>query len=236
LHYGLDADAVALLDIPYGKSAPTHADVISYIASTYLPGRKSYLEIGVSAGKTLYQMMNAFSDSSLFGYEIEDITPTLESFLTSKQELSAWTTMHSSPRKAYSSWTYYKFPDSHSEVHYVAADIFDTESWYTLQTRRFDVIFLNGPPNSIYKETEMLLSMNLVNYNRFIIWYGGIDGEKTVSLFFDNVNALKEKRFKWLNKDNVALVQAKGTLGDARRYGIVSTLNISKIIEEDLVE
>ena len=39
-----------------------------------------------------------------------------------------------------------------------------------------------------------------------------------------------------LQQDNVALIQARGMLFDAKNYGIISTLNIAKIVKEELVE
>jgi len=234
--YGFPEYVYNLIDKPQGDE-PTYADVLSYLGDRYFVVPKTYLEIGVSVGKTIYQMVNAYTDSHFFAYELESINPTLENFFSEKQIQEKWTTMPGSARKDQSSLTTYTYPKNHNKFTYLTADVFDKNSWQRFKGNKFNIIFSDGlhSPDAVNHELDMLLSLDLIPSDKFLIWYDDLESMR--DSFFRTFTKLKEEKFPWLSKDNIALVKVRGAFG-VNEYqhlnGVITNLNITKIIHEEL--
>ena len=62
------------------NSEPTYTDVMAFLAGRLI-APVHYLEIGVSAGKTFYQMARVMKHGQLASFDIEELNPTLATLL-----------------------------------------------------------------------------------------------------------------------------------------------------------
>ncbi len=75
------------------------------------------------------------------------------------------------------------------------------------------------------------------NVFRFILWYDDLGEGNMTTAFFENFERLREERFPWLGRDNVALLRVGGSLGGNEAphiNGVIASLNITHIIRADL--
>jgi len=231
--YGLPSYVRDLIDKPLG-SAPTYTDVLSYLSNEYLPHRKAYLEIGVSVGKTFYQMANNLDNSYLYAFELENINPILESLFESPRQVAEWPSQGTA-RIEPAKFTEYQLPSNQNTIYYLTSDVYQRESWYNLKGEKFDIIFSDGlhSPDAILYELDMILQLDLLDHRHFFLWYDDLGGDMSKG-FFSNFMRLKQ-HFPFLGKDNIALVRVNGWLGEnegEHLNGIISTFNLTRILEE----
>lgn len=233
--YGLPPHVKHLIDKPMGGN-PTYSDALAYLGNEYLPRKKKYLEIGVSVGKSIYQMTNAFRDTTVFAYELENINPTLEKQFTDKVVLDEWDTMSSSIRKQHSFYTEYKYAETNSTLRYLTSDVMDENSWTRLGGEKFDIVFSDGlhSPEALRYELDMLIKLKLFNEKHFILWYDDLGGSMSTA-FFSNFLRLKQQLFPHLTANNIALVEVSGWLGEnefKHMNGFISNLDVVQILKD----
>ena len=124
------------IDKPINDSA-TYTDLIVYLSKKHFK-KINYLEIGVSVGKNFFQLLNAHSDSTFSGFDIEELNPVIENRLIFKEK-AEWQTPANSIKKTASSLK--KFTYNGMDVDYLCADVWDENSWARLKDNKFNIIF-----------------------------------------------------------------------------------------------
>jgi len=180
-------------------------------------------------------MLNAFSESTIFAYELENINPILEYQFSEKDILDEWDTMPTSYRKEHSFLTEYKYAQTNSTLRYLTSDVMDENSWERFRGEKFDIIFSDGlhSPDAIAYELDMLIKLKLFNEKHFILWYDDLGGTMTTA-FFANFLKLRQV-FPQLTPHNVALVEVSGWLGENENKhlnGFISNLDVVQILKD----
>jgi hypothetical protein len=97
--YGLPEQVRPLIDLDVGTE-PTYSDFLLHCARQ-LPQPVSYLEIGVSVGKSFYQLLRGLRSSHLVGLDLEDVSPALREHLgTQVERVDSWAGVAGSLRVA----------------------------------------------------------------------------------------------------------------------------------------
>jgi hypothetical protein len=158
----------------------TYSDLMLFIAKKYLT-RLNYLEIGVSVGKNFFQMMNGLQSARFTGFDIEEINPVIEKKLMLQHNIE-WETPPKSIKKNKSSFKTYAFQNT--EVNYLCADVWDTNSWARLKGNKFNLIFSDAlhSPEAILFEFENLVKYELLD-DKFVIVWDDLVGKMKKSFF-----------------------------------------------------
>jgi hypothetical protein len=193
-NYGLPDSIFHLIDLPLDENV-TEVDMIcKYLGE--LP-KINYLEIGVSVGKTFYQVIkyaehfHANVDKSFSCIDIEKINPTLEKLFDDMYHNKYVTlsntdeTNNNSIRKQkknfVTTW------DNH--VNYYEADEFDKNIWTTMNTR-YNFIFSDAyhAPHALINEYTNIKNNNLLDPEGFIYCFDDLEGYKQGPMW----NAVKQ--------------------------------------------
>ncbi|MBA4376701.1 MAG: hypothetical protein C0401_11090 [Anaerolinea sp.] len=209
-NYGLPRYVRNLVDKEIGDEV-CYTDVILYLSRS-LKERVNYLELGVSVGKNFFQVMNFLEDSTIIGFDIEEINPTLESLLAGRRRVVEWSTMPNSIKKAKSSLTEYTYKPNHNRVRYLCGDIWDENSWERLYGEKFNLIFSDAlhNPDALLFEFEMIKKYELLSENEFVVVWDDLGGEMTMS--FMRIWAELKRKYD-LNSANRVINQYRGWLG-----------------------
>jgi len=173
-HYGLPRHIRPFIDRPIGKSA-TYSDLIAYLADS-LTEPVHYLEIGVSVGKNLFQMLHRLKDADLTGIDIEDINPVLENYLEKRGD-AEWETMPESLRKKPSRVGEYAFHPRGNRVRYIAGDVFDANTWDKLRGEKFNLVFSDAyhSAEAILAEWQRMKALDLLDTREFAFVWDDLD-------------------------------------------------------------
>ncbi|HET6573942.1 MAG TPA: hypothetical protein VFG68_10100 [Fimbriiglobus sp.] len=182
--YGVPAACRRLLDRPVGPE-PTLPDLIHHLAD-HLGDRLNYLEIGVSVGKTLVQLLRAGKLRTLTGFDIEEVHPNLSSRLT-RGGREEWPPSPGSLKRPPSSLTTFADPIAGNRVRYLAGDVFDEACWARLRGRPFNFVFSDAlhRPESLMSEWKMLQRYDLLDRDEFVMVWDDLGGY--MSLAFDRI-------------------------------------------------
>ena len=139
-------DRTALGDV---ESEVTSADLLAFIARRFLP-KLSYLEIGVSVGKTLLQIHNQVTGARIVGLDLEEINPVLLGHFDTHEEVLRATIAH--PVETASRGMVSKNMSQQrltslardNICDYLSSDQFRGETWSCLKGRRFNLVFSDG--------------------------------------------------------------------------------------------
>jgi len=174
--YGVNPHVETLLNRPI-DIAPTNADLLAFFA-TQCGCQGRYLEIGVSVGKTFWQIMNSAVQFECWAFDIEEISPAL------KQELSLisrveWQTPSSSIKKTPSSFSIFLFKKTGQRVYYICADVFDPYAWTFLKDLSFNIILSDALHSATALDFEwgMLMKANALSRDFFLMIWDDLDGE-----------------------------------------------------------
>ena len=199
----------------------TYSDVLLFLSNNFFE-KVNYLEIGVSVGKNFFQIMNGLNDnSSIFGFDIEDINPIIErKILFEKRDL--WETPFISIKKSPSSLTSYKY--FKKNIAYVCGDVWDSSSWKKLSGQKFNVIFSDAlhTPEAIQFEFEQIVKNSLLDENFIILW-DDLEGEMEIAFY-----KIIRKYKKYFNIKEIYLLKLNGWIGEHERkhnIGIISNFN-----------
>jgi hypothetical protein len=203
----------------------TYSDAIAYL-SKHLSKPINYMEIGVSVGKNFFQVINFLNSSHVVGFDIEEINPVLENFLTAKEIIEKWPTDTDSKKITESSFTEYEYPSRNNKVDYLSGDVFDENAWRKLTGMKFNIIFSDAlhSPEAISHEYKMLKKYDLIDTEGFILLWDDLVGPMQ-SAFKEIWNDISS-RYN-LGRKNVCRLRLNGWLNLAvHEIGIISTLPI----------
>jgi hypothetical protein len=209
MQYGLPENRRHLIDTEIPDEI-TYTDAILYL-SRFLKKRPTYLELGVSVGKNFLQVANALKGSALFGFDVEDINPTLEAFF-SKLGRVEWETNGDSEKKGKSSCTAYRYLPNQNSINYVSGDVFDEKSWVRLSGTRFNLVFSDAfhSPEALLHEQTMLTKYDLLDPDEFILVWDDLTGPMENA--FEQIWTDLRRRFNLSRSSKVRLL-LNGWLG-----------------------
>lgn len=199
------------------STSPTYTDYMVVLARNYF-NRLNYLEIGVSVGKNFFQIMRAFPEGEMTGFDIEEINPILEHQLT-LIKTDEWETTPVSMKKNNSSLKTYHH--GNQSVHYLCADVWDELSWARLEGNKYNLVFSDAlhSPEAILFEFEMLVKYKLLD-EKFVIVWDDLVGKMKNSFF----RIIKKYHVQY-NIQNTYLIQVNGWIGEhegPHSVGIIS--------------
>jgi hypothetical protein len=187
-------DRVPLTEI---ESEVTSPDLLAFIAKFCLP-KLSYLEIGVSVGKTLLQMNYQVSNANLVGIDIEEINPVIQEHFDTCKE--SWRADSAYLVESLFKGTVSKTPSCHrytsrrtgNVLEYVSADQFNEKTWARLKGHHFNLIFSDGvhSPEALRSELEFLMRYDLIDHSRLIMMWDDLHHPEMQSAFIDNAKEL----------------------------------------------
>jgi hypothetical protein len=174
--YGVNPEVEPLLNLSPDERC-THTDLLAYFGHTAREPLR-YLELGVSVGKTFWQILNTCVPSECWGFDIEEINPVLKSRLVevSRQE---WAGPASSIKKTPSSISRFTHPATGNRVVYVCADIFDPKAWEVLAGNNFNLILSDAlhTPEALEFEWNQMAKMSIFNQHETVIMWDDLNGE-----------------------------------------------------------
>ena len=190
-NYGLPFSVYHLIDKDISGEI-TECDIICYFITLFneLKIPLNYLEIGVSVGKTFYQITE-FSIKNVEKYslnclDIEVINPVFKNLLSSKLNLFSKTEylpnvderymfeMSQKYMNSVEKWT----DDNNNEVNYYESNSFDKDIWK--QMKPYNLILSDGyhDPVAILDEYNNLKSNNLIDFTNFIYCFDDLESNK----------------------------------------------------------
>ncbi|MCX6982991.1 MAG: hypothetical protein NTV08_19890 [Verrucomicrobia bacterium] len=173
--YGINAEVEGLINMPLGTTC-THTDLLTAFGQSFSKPC-CYLELGVSVGKTLWQVLQTCDPSECWAFDIEEINPVLKAQLTEISR-AEWPTALTSIKKTPSSITHFTHPESGGSITYICADIFDPRAWKFLTERRFNLILSDALHSSdaLDFEWDQMVRVNLFDPDETVIVWDDLDG------------------------------------------------------------
>jgi hypothetical protein len=176
----------------------TAADLLGFVARQ-LRQPVSYLEIGVSVGKTLLQMECQVTGAHLVGLDIEELNPTLRGQFDCCEQSWAGTNFYLvetlSGSKVNKRPTLQKLIDKrrNNVFEYLSADQFRDDTWQQLDGYRFNLIFSDGVHSgkALLSEFSFLVGHDLIDTSRPFVWFWDDLWDMDMqSAFFSNATKL----------------------------------------------
>jgi hypothetical protein len=174
--YGVNPGLERLLDLPLDSEC-THTDLLVYFGRKRQPHCK-YLELGVSVGKTFWQVLNNCAPCECWGFDIEELTPVLTRRLV-QESREEWPSPVNSIKKTPSSLTRFLHPESGSKVTYICADIFDEKAWEYLTRGNFNLVLSDALHTAAALEFEWahLSRAGVLDPGHTVIMWDDLNGE-----------------------------------------------------------
>lgn len=174
--YGVNPDLEPLLDLPLDSEC-THTDLLVYFGRQQKPSCK-YLELGVSVGKTFWQVLNNCAPCECWGFDIEELTPVLKSRMI-EQSREEWPSPPNSIKKTPSSISRFIHQESGSKTTYICADIFDEKAWERLAGERFNVVLSDAlhTPDALEFEWAHLTRGEILDPREVVIMWDDLNGD-----------------------------------------------------------
>jgi hypothetical protein len=174
--YGVNPEVEPLLNLQMDDEC-THTDLLTYFGQACLEPRK-YLELGVSVGKTFWQILNTCSPCECWGFDIEEINPVLKQHF-SEQSKEEWPTPLDSIKKTPSSISRFIYPPNGNQIVYVCADIFDERAWKCLGGKDFNLVLSDAlhTPQALEFEWSQMTRMKIFNPAEAVVMWDDLDGE-----------------------------------------------------------
>jgi hypothetical protein len=173
--YGINPDVEKVIDLSVDKEV-THADLLAYFGRTQSKPCR-YLELGVSVGKSLWQIMQTCAPCECWAFDIEEINPALRQNLIqlSREEFP---TASTSIKKSPSSITRFEHSVSGSTLSYVCADIFDKKAWKFLSGQQFNLVLSDAlhTPEALSFEWDQITELGILDGNEVTIVWDDLDG------------------------------------------------------------
>jgi len=174
--YGVNPESEPLLNLPLDNEC-AHADLLAYFGKTLNEPLK-YLELGVSVGKTLWQILNICAPCECWAFDIEEINPVLKQRFV-EQSRDEWPSPPNSVKKTAASVTHFVHPPSGSKIYYVCADIFDERAWRLLSGGGFNLVLSDAlhTPEALDFEWQQMTKLNIFSPKTLAIMWDDLDGE-----------------------------------------------------------
>lgn len=235
-HYGLSPGWISDVGLDHLNDSAlytvageiTAADLLAFIARLY-PENVSYLEIGVSVGKTLLQMSNQLSHAHIVGVDVEDLNPVLRNNFDTCELL--WRGENSSSVQTLSKGMLQKIAScmrlrsyrTKNTFDYLSADVFQENIWVKLAGDRFNLIFSDGvhTPDSLRRELKFLIENGLLDQKRLVILWDDLWDIGMQTAFLRNAEALCALYNR--GEEAISLYVLHGSYGPARYMGMFST-------------
>jgi len=175
-NYGINPDVAPLLNLPLDREC-THTDVLAGYG-VMMKGRCKYLEIGVSVGKTLWQILNTCAPCECWAFDIEEINPVLKQRLTEVSR-TEWQGPPGSLKKTPSSISRFVHPATNGHLVYICADVFDQRAWETLAGNKFNLVLSDAlhTPQAIDFEWTQMTAARIFNPHEIVLLWDDLDGE-----------------------------------------------------------
>jgi hypothetical protein len=178
--YGVPGGYRKLMNQKIGNNAMI-SDLLGYLALS-LPDPVSFFEIGVSTGKTTYQMMSLLPPSAVIGgIDMENINPPLANLLSNRQQVSTWTGKDGRRKGLRCGVDKYDTGKGQT-YYYVTADTSDELAWENLAKEgvKFQLVYSDSgsDSNAIQREWGKMLKNKL----------GPCRGEDPWFIVFDDMN------------------------------------------------
>lgn len=193
-NYGVHKHLWEVLSKPINDET-TYSDIITYLAGTYFD-KANYLEIGVSVGKNIMQVINApVNFNEIVGFEIEKINPVLANeldFISEEKWIDKGREMpYIEVAEKDSTMSIFKNKKGVT-VKYLSANLWLEENWEKLAQsgEKFNIIFSDADhnPKAILHEFEMFNKYNLLADKFVIVW--------------DDINGLMDNAFRIIHRQN----------------------------------
>lgn len=208
---------------------PTMADMLAFL------GRQmeavEYLEIGVSVGKNLIQIMNSLPNANLSGLDVEEICPNLANHFDDIVLLwrldEPYLVDSLTKGKQSKTASFAKLTKSGQDFYYLSADQFRDETWKIFGDRQFNLIHSDADhsPKALAAEIQNLLANNLVpDSGKFAMLWDDLWGEDMQRAFIDAGRVLC-KRFD-VSEDHLALIRLPVSYGPERPIGLFTSFKI----------
>jgi len=209
--YGVNPNVEKLLNSQLDSDC-THADLLAYFGRK-MKGPCRYLELGVSVGKTLWQILNTCGPCDCWGFDIEELTPVLKQHFV-QQSREEWPSPENSIKKAPSSISRFIHPDSGSKITYISADIFDARAWQLLANGRFNLVLSDAlhTPEALDFEWQQMTTLNIFDPNEVVIMWDDLDGN--MRDWFDRKSESIASHLH-VGRERVGLHLVNGWLGNA---------------------
>lgn len=188
----------------------------------------NYFEIGVSVGKNLVQIADAFPNALLTGLDVESINPYLADLFETQTELWAGAeeykvdTLSGVQRNKRSSLT--RLTRGNQVFDYLSADQFRDDTWARFDGLKFNFIFSDGVHSgaALRSEFDFLTKHHLIDtYGNFVMFWDDLWGDDMQSAFLDNAQKLCAL-FK-VDQSHIAMFQLHGSYGMQRPMGLFSS-------------
>ena len=167
-HYGLlDFHREAINEIPFDMNL---TDIICCLASN--TADLSYLEIGVSIGRNLWQVLHTCKNSSLIGYDMDNLYPVIRNRLCSVS-LEVIETSHVSVRTDPPQKECFTHSKTGNTITMISGDEFDKDLWNLMSEHKFNLVFSDAMhvPEALHYEWGRLRSLDLLDRNGFtMLW------------------------------------------------------------------
>ena len=248
-NYGLPASIYDVVGNDVGPKV-TLSDLVSYLATQF--GEDThYMEMGVSVGKTLYQVLGIACQADIIAFDIEKINPTFEKilepyFIESKIEENIQghdfgnKKNYESFKKDDCSLTKYKLDLRNNGFHYLNCDEFDRLGWKRLKELvsgfpkrpTLQVVFSDALHTfeAVRFEVEQVLSYELLDRENFA--YVWDDASFSIQSFCDKIVKYASDAVK--NRITCASGRLPGWQGINERnhqVALVTTIDIKQILE-----
>jgi len=218
---GEQSDRTGVDDI---EGQPTQADLLAFIASKI--SALSYLEIGVSVGKTLLQIREQFTTANIVGLDIEEPSPALmRSFsredLWSSSSRYMVDTLDGRPREK-TPYMCNLVRSGFSPVKYLSADQFRDDTWSKLPPDKFNLIYSDGvhTGDALTSELDFIMKYNLLDPNGCVILWDDLFEIEMQTAFLNNAKRLAGLYGK--KEDSISIFTMHGTYGFIRPVGMFS--------------
>lgn len=173
--YGVNPDLETFLDLPLDSEC-THADLLVYFGRKIKPCK--YLELGVSVGKTFWQILNGCGPCEVWGFDIEELNPALKRHFVevSREE---WPSPKNSIKKTASSISRFEHRESGSTITYLCADIFDERAWGKLAGQRFNLVLSDAlhTAEALEFEWNHLSKNDILDPRETVVMWDDLNGE-----------------------------------------------------------
>jgi hypothetical protein len=206
--YGVNPGLEETLDLPLDSEC-THTDLLVYFGLQQPPCK--YLELGVSVGKTFWQILNNCAPCECWGFDIEELTPVLKRQLV-EQSREEWPSPVNSIKKTPSSITRYLHPESGGKVTYICADIFDEQAWELLAGANFNLVLSDALHTAAALEFEWahLSRPGVLDPAKTVIMWDDLNGEMKTWFLDKRVTIARNLA---IAPSNVSTVYLNGWLG-----------------------
>jgi hypothetical protein len=185
-NYGLPDYIFDLINLPIDNNI-TEVDMIcKYL--TQFDKKINYLEIGVSVGKTFYQIikfantiLKDIEDKSFSCIDIEKINPTLENLLDDMYDtkIIVRSNLDQDNKNSIRKKSHNFISTWNNNINYYESDEFDKNIWKTMK-KQFNLIFSDAlhDPSALISEYHSIKNNNLLDIDGFIYCFDDLENEK----------------------------------------------------------